>query len=862
MPSPIVSPTGKVDSNQDVAAAPSRQPRRPHIPVSESHHRRNGRPVTRWLDAIVLAAVIAVTVAATLYWLYVNRVLVGHDATAYLVASLKYTEFFNRLSPGALFEGLTYPEYRTPFLYLATQPFFWLFGASADSAQGTNVVALPVVVVLTYALGRTIAGRRSGLVAATLTALLPMMAAMARLYYTEMHLTVVVTASLLALLLADGFHRRGWALAWGALAGLGLLVKWTYPMYVALPLLWVLWRGGFFGAQRAALRRLRVDWRRLLLAAAIGTGLALLWYWPNRALAAELPAGVWMLPAWAILWSLAAYAQLQPSSPVNNIWAALLLGAAIASLWYVPRSDFVQQLLVIDQVRAPEGASPQSLSNYTRYIGFFYNEHLGALAFWAIVPLTLAPWLVAWARRTTLNRPATLLWLSTLSTYIVLSLILQHNARNLVPVLPGLAVLAAIALFAYRRPFPLLIGALWLAILAAQWALTTFQPLAPLLAQSRPLWVDSDYVVLPASGSTDLGYWIEPAVLETIRAESEGIAGEEADSLGILVETWEVHRGLFRYLAERDKLNLTIMALTEPDSSGWSDALANRWLLVKDGDNSHVAEPGQAVLDRIAAGDPLFHALYAPAATYTLPDRATVTLYRRTGPRQPQAYPVITIETTPIADALNEWAGSKGTLVFGDRDTALWTAIHDIQARSVRLPDAAGGDLAALQAITGTVFVVTRYERGVLDAFVDAFPARDLFSGDSALSVYSRPAMPLQQRTVPSPWQAFAFEELHTLPAIQAGNVLPVEMVLHPLPATPLALSVRLLAADGSVVAQHDTPLLERVRLGLLAPATLAPGTYTLAAVLYAPSTLAVVPQRDGGEVGVLATIDVTAAAE
>src|SRR5690606_5519032 len=147
-----------------------------------------------------------------------------------------------------------------------------------------------------------------------------------------------------------------------------------------------------------------------------------------------------------ILWSLTAYALLNPASPVGNVWAALLLGASIASLWYVPRSDFIEQLLVIDQVRAPEGASPQSLSNYTRYAGFFYDEHLGALAFWAIVPLALAPWLAAWWRRSTLNRPATLLWLSLVSAYVVLSLILQHNARNLVPVLPALAILAAIAL--------------------------------------------------------------------------------------------------------------------------------------------------------------------------------------------------------------------------------------------------------------------------------------------------------------------------------------------------------------------------------------------------------------------------------
>src|SRR5690606_23211221 len=180
----------------------------------------------------------------------------------------------------------------------------------------------------------------------------------------------------------------------------------------------------------------------------------------------------------------------------------------------------------------------------------------------------------------------------------------------------------------------------------------------------------------------------------------------------------------------------------------------------------------------------------------------------------------------------------------------------------VRLPDAAGGDIDALRALTGTVFVVTRYERGVLDAFGDAYPARDLLSGDTALSVFGRPVAPLETRAVASPWEAVAVEELRTLPAIRAGEVLPVEMTLAPVEAASLALSVRLLSADGTVVAQHDAPVAESVRLGLLAPATLAPGTYTLGAVLYDPATLAVVPDRSGNEAAVLATIDVTAAAE
>jgi hypothetical protein len=58
--------------------------------------------------------------------------------------------------------------------------------------------------------------------------------------------------------------------------------------------------------------------------------------------------------------------------------------------------------------------------------------------------------------------------------------------------------------------------------------------------------------------------------------------------------------------------------------------------------------PGQAVLARIAAHDPLFDQLYTPAKR---PIRCPAATRRRstcaTGRSQPQEYPVILIETQP-----------------------------------------------------------------------------------------------------------------------------------------------------------------------------------------------------------------------
>ena len=84
-----------------------------------------------------------------------------------------------------------------------------------------------------------------------------MVAAMARLFYTEMFLTAMVTLNLVALYRCRAFAGRGWSVVWGLSLGVGLLVKWTMPVYVALPLIWVLWQDGFFacaGPTRCAIR--------------------------------------------------------------------------------------------------------------------------------------------------------------------------------------------------------------------------------------------------------------------------------------------------------------------------------------------------------------------------------------------------------------------------------------------------------------------------------------------------------------------------------------------------------------------------------------------------------------------------------
>ena len=239
----------------------------------------------------------------------------------------------------------------------------------------------------------------------------------------------------------------------------------------------------------------------------------------------------------------------------------------------------------------------------------------------------------------------------------------------------------------------------------------------------------------------------------------------------------------------------------------------------------------------------LFHQLYTPVEVYPLPDGDTATLYfRAAGPRQPQNYPVILNETAPVAQNLNAWWSPGANLVFDSGDTAVWVGLHNLRADKVVIPQTEGKTgLAPLRDLQGTIFFVARHDTTTRAAVADnSYLAKILQSGDTTLEVYGRPTQPLADLPVAAPWSEIEFTEVRGLRGVQQGEVLPLEFHVKNLAGRPLKLSLRLLDAQGHVVAQNDVPADsgEPVRLGLFVPPGVAPGNYQLAAVLYDPDTL------------------------
>ncbi len=815
--------------------------------TSPSAQSASPRP-TPGLIWLLLALITLLAGAGSLYWVRTNIVLIGRDAAGYLGTTLEQFATLQRVDLHTLFQAFTSDGYRTPALYLAAQPFLRVFGATADGAQMLNVLLIALLVPLTWLLARKVASEWTALYAALLLALLPMIAAMGRLFYTEALLTVAVTLNLIALYRCNGFAHRGWTLLWGASLGVGLLVKWTMPIYIALPAVWVLW------SARKSLRAgaLPFRLRSLMIAAMTGLGFALLWYWPNREAAQAFALGGLQFWGWLIITAAATYLLLEGRGPLWHLAAALMIAAWIASFWYLPHIDFARTLLSTDVERGSTRAGLFSLYTYTRYFGYLYREHLGPMAAWIITPVVLFPWLRALVRRRSLGRDSALLWLSLLSGYCALAVLAQSNARNLAPLLPALCVVAALAIADYRLTLRLILGTLVAAILLVQWLGITVDRFPP-YDRARQLWVLDYYTMPPASGPTDPTLWIGPEILREVASDAT-----DRQELAMLVNTPWLHRGSLRYLARQENALVQIRDLTEADAS-WPRLLTSPWLLAKDGDNRDVSPEGRALTARIG-DDPLFARLFAPARRWNLPTGETVTLYKRSAGPDFSAVPAGAEEQSGRAVQLirDNWS-EDATLVYTGLDRAAWVSRAGAPAgRTVLAFDEQGLAWDAIEPLTGTLFVVLDQNAGKAVRRLDAQAFKVAEAGGDYVwaSIYGKPDRPLENVDVTASWQGHELQSLKALTTLRPGEVIPLDAQFGE-GEGDLKWSVRLVDGQGEVVATSDRPIVPHDRFGLLIPPNTAAGDYALVALAYHPATLAAVAADDGRALVELAAITV-----
>lgn len=829
----------------------------------------------RW-HLLLLGLLIAAQVAVNWAWLSTNFVLLGWDRPRHLIESLVYNDLLEYVSLRSLFEAWVHSGYYPPLFHWAMVAFYRLFGVSMDVAASVNTIFLIVLLVAAYGVGCRIGGKGVGLLAAFFASTSPMVFAMSRYTYIEFSLTAMVALSIWLLLVSEQFSHRLYSLLFGLSAGLGLLTKWTFSLFVFPALLVVFLRTGLLSNARGSLRSLRLDRKWMGVAAIAGAVLTLIWYLPNFDRTAELPLGHLLA---AVSWFLLGgqiYLLKQPGSRGWNVAASLWLCLVVAGSWYLPRIDFVSHAFLIAWGR------PQRQSwAFGYYLDHLTHEHLSLIYMVLVVLASIGLLALAWralrrgrAWQQIFRSDFLLLFLWIVVPYLVFSFRpSSKHSRFIMSILPALGVLVAYGLTRIRfKKARLASVALVVVLGTTQWLALSFDGLQ---------WVRDAAVVgpvnvfahmfenqLPSWGDTDRRFWVVPDILQYLSGQAE--ARGQPVELALLVNTRQVHDEHFLYLIYTDYPDVRLRELAQ----NWTGRPAYPQLFEVDyvavpsanPDHKLDAESLEVVEMLLQRPPALFQEAFRPVKEYPLPDGNIIYLYERMY-QLPQGYEAEQYET--LGHELEGLLGDGDTLVLHPpHQVALLGRYYEGRPHLLLLDESQSVDEAALvqtvqEAIAEHQRVATVFESGqggemqsVVGRWLseNCFPAANAWYGPAQLTLYSCLAGAADDGLSGTPVADFGgqISLLGHSPVpekIVAGEILPLTFMwqAHAEISRDYKVFVHLVDGEGRIVAQRDSeavggwrpttswPVGESIRdnHGLLIPESMLAGEYELIAGLY-----------------------------
>jgi 4-amino-4-deoxy-L-arabinose transferase-like glycosyltransferase len=349
------------------------------VELTHAPARDRVRVLTRRLPApVLLGGLVIAIVALNLWWLELESRPPHWDMAHHLGNSLQYLHAFSLVHPVPFFLGyLYYP----PLTYWVADAFYAATGSKATSvAILSNVVWLAVLAFSTFAIGRRLWNARVGWLSVAFVLTAPMIVSASKEYMLDVPVTAMAGLCLYLLIRSDGFGSRRFSLLFGVAAGLGMLVKWTLPLVLLLPVVQA-------SAVALADARQRHSFGRML-----------------------------------------------------NIAVAALLTLGICGPWYA--KNLIKSIGFATQYAGPEGVAQgnppvRSLESATWYFWNLLDVQLYLLPFLFV----LAGLAFCFVRRELAARNLYPL-LTVVGTLVMFSLLRHKDPRYTLPMLPALAVVA------------------------------------------------------------------------------------------------------------------------------------------------------------------------------------------------------------------------------------------------------------------------------------------------------------------------------------------------------------------------------------------------------------------------------------
>lgn len=205
-----------------------------------------------------------------------SRFNFAHDQALYYTESIR---FFYGLKEAAGFKELYKlfislgNHYRPPLFMMISGIAYFFLGLSKNAAVMSNLFFLAILLFSTYGIGTRRYNIHTGFLASFLLSIFPSIFGYIRVYYPDVSLSAIVTLSIYLFILSEDFTNLKYSLLFGLSAGLGLLTKQSYIIFI-LPLL-------IYLLLTANILKDKICLRNLFLAIFLGLALASIWYISN-----------------------------------------------------------------------------------------------------------------------------------------------------------------------------------------------------------------------------------------------------------------------------------------------------------------------------------------------------------------------------------------------------------------------------------------------------------------------------------------------------------------------------------------------------------------------------------------------------
>jgi 4-amino-4-deoxy-L-arabinose transferase-like glycosyltransferase len=336
-----------------------------------------------------VAALVTLLAAVNVYYFHRSQTPTFWDDASYLRGSLElYDALTDKGRPGLASAFAHLYGNKAPLICVFPVPVYLIFGREYDPRCLVGIAFLILMSVYLFRLGECLWSSREGLLAVAILQTMPLFYGLSRQFLVDYGLATMVVMWLYYALCSRSLATPGMIVRLGTLLGIGMLMKITFPLYVGLPAIVIIW----------TLLRADRDWRGAV-------------------------------------------------KVLGALGCILLIGGVIASSWYIPNLKTVFGFAVsagFGQLSVNYGSS--NVFSWHVISDYFYVVTVAALScYYAILLIALLPaWATStWRRHTQETRHSLALLVWVVVPLVATTFAVNKDPRFTAPFLPAVALFLA-----------------------------------------------------------------------------------------------------------------------------------------------------------------------------------------------------------------------------------------------------------------------------------------------------------------------------------------------------------------------------------------------------------------------------------